>query len=325
MYRCADYAPTRADIRDDGNFVGGIVLLITALLSLGFTVLSLVLVLTGRLSQADLAQEDLGLGNTGYMHLYMYAYVAFMGIPPLLVCLLFRRRLPCIQKTATPMAPITRVIAFLVGMGGCAVANIVASFVARFLERFGIMPPESPNFMDKTPQSLVLNLFVSALLPALLEEIAFRKCIIGVLQKYGQGIAVFVSALLFGVVHGGIAQSVFAFIVGLVVGYITVKTGNIRIAVAVHFANNGLAVLAEYIALGIESEVSGALYTMIVLACAVGGFIAWIYARRTKNELFAEGPKEAPLRGALGTLWGSPLMVIATILLILRMFYANLV
>ncbi len=324
MYTPVDYEQQRAEMREDGNFVGGIVLLTVALLSLGFTAVALILVAAGKLSFAQLAQEDLGLGKTGYMVLYMCTYTVFMGLPPLLVCLLFRRSLPKLEMPAAQWQTPAGSAAFMVGLGGCAAANLVASYVTAFLDSFGIVPPDAPTFLESTPQSLVLNLVVSALLPALLEELAFRKCILGTLQKYGQGTAVLVSALLFGVIHGGISQSVFAFLVGLVLGFITVKTGSIRTAIAVHFVNNALAVTAEYLTLGMDQSIQGMAYTVIIGVTGICGVGALIFSAVKKNALFAKATSRYVPYGSVGTVWSAPLMIIATILIILRMFYTNL-
>ncbi len=324
MYAPADYERQRADIREDGNFIGGIVLLVTTLLSLGFTAVALVLTAFGKISPAQLAQDDLGLGKTGYMVLYMFTYTVFMGLPPLLVRLLFRRPLPRIEMPAAGLQSPAETTAFFVGLGGCAAANVAASYVASILDSFGITPPENPTFLENTPQSFLLNLVVLALLPALLEELTFRKCILGTLQKYGQGTAVFVSALLFGVIHGGIAQSVFAFLVGLVLGFITVKTGSIRGAIAVHFVNNALSVTAEYITLGMDQTAQGLAYTVIVGVTGFCGIAALLVSAVKRNALFAKTPARYSPHDALSVLWGAPLMVIATILLILRLFYTNL-
>ncbi len=324
MYSPADYEQQRVDMREDGNFVGGIVLLITALLSLGFTAVALVLLATGKLSAAQLAQDDLGLGKTGYMVLYMCTYTVFMGMPPLLVCLLFRRPLPRIAMPAVQLQSPAGASAFFVGLGGCAAANVAASYVTAVLDSVGITPPENPTFLENTPQSFLLNLVVLALLPALLEELAFRKCILGALQKYGHGTAIFVSALLFGVIHGGIAQSIFAFIVGLVLGFITVKTGSIGMAIAVHFVNNALSVTAEYLTLGMDQTAQGLAYTAIIGVTGLCGVAALILSAIKRNALFSKAPAHYTPRGAAGVVWGAPLMVIATILLVLRMFYTNL-
>lgn len=314
----------RDDIREDGNFIGGITLLITAALSLGFTVLVVVLAASGMMTAEKLQQDDLGLGNTKYMLLYMCTYVVFMGIPPLLVCLLFRRRPPQIAKVEKA-APATKVMALLLGLGGCAVANYAASYVSAILDSFGIVPPENPTYLESTPQSLLVNLVVLALLPALLEEFAFRKCILGTLQKYGQGVAVVVSALLFGIVHGGIAQSVFAFLVGLVLGFITVKMGNVWIAVAVHFINNALSVVVEYVTLGMDETATSAAYLVVLVATGLSGLVALIVSAVSKNELFAKAPTPPVFSGkVVSVLWGAPLMVITTVLLVLRAVYMNI-
>ncbi len=324
MYRAEAYEQQRAQMRQDGNVVGGIVLLITAFLSLGFTVLAFVLLATGRLSAAQIAQEDLGLGKTGYMLLYMCTYTVFMGVPPLLVNLLFRRRIPRLEVPAAQRHSPTGVLAFFVGLGGCAAANMIASYVSAFLDSFGITPPENPTFLEATPQSFALNVVVLALLPALLEELAFRKCVLGTLQKYGNGTAVFVSAVLFGVIHGGIAQSVFAFVVGLILGWITVKTGSVRTAIAVHFANNALSLTAEYLTLGMDQTAQGLAYTFVIGVTGLCGIGALILSLAKRNALFIKAPARYIPSGALSVIWSAPLMVIATILLILRIFYTNL-
>jgi len=325
MYASVYDREWREDIREDGNFIGGIVMLITAALTLGFTVLVTVLVLAGVFSFEQLQRDDLGLGNTGYLLLYMCTYAAFMGLPPLLVCLLFRRRMPRIQPPTAQMTGGTYAAAFFLGWGGCAVANYVASYVSAILDSFGIMPPDNPTHLEQTPQSLLLNLAVSAVLPALLEEIAFRKCILGTLQKYGQGIAVVISALLFGVVHGGISQSVFAFIVGLVLGFVTVKTGNIWTAVAVHFINNATSVLAEYVTIGMDETVSGFVYVVVIGIAGVCGMIALFASLLKKSPLFVRSLCPAhTAENCVGILCGAPLMVIAVILLILRALYVNI-
>ncbi len=314
----------REDIREDGNLIGGIVLLITAALTLGFTVLIVALMRAGVITPAQLAQKDLGLGNTGYMLLYMCTYAVFMGVPSLLVFLLFRRRMPRIAAVGK-IAPATRIWAFLVGVGGCAAANYVASYVAAILDSFGIAPPDNPTYMEQTPQSLLINLVVLALLPALLEELTFRKCILGTLQKYGQGVAVVMSALLFGAMHGGISQSVFAFLVGLVLGFITVKTGNVWIAVMVHFVNNSLSVLVEYATSGMDGNIQGFAYTVVIGITGLCGFVALIVSAVQKNELFSKAPPPVcAVSNRVGILWKTPLMVIATVLLLLRALYVNI-
>jgi membrane protease YdiL (CAAX protease family) len=212
----------------------------------------------------------------------------------------------------------------MVGMGVCAISNYATAVLASFLEQTFGFTVESGNVdYGSGPKSFILMLLCVGLLPALLEEIAFRKCVLGTLQKYGNGTAIVVSALLFGVLHGGIAQSVFAFIMGLTFGLITVKTGNIRIAVAVHLVNNALSVLSEYVTLGADKTAQGLAYTMVVGVTGICGVTALIISGVRRNALLTKTPHTVSEHGALGVMWSAPLMVIAIIVLALRMLYIN--
>lgn len=69
------------------------------------------------------------------------------------------------------------------------------------------------------------------------EEILFRGLILRSMEPYGKKFAIFASALLFGLFHGNISQAPFAFLVGLVLGYVTLEH-NIVWAMVLHMFNN---------------------------------------------------------------------------------------
>lgn len=94
---------------------------------------------------------------------------------------------------------------------------------------------------------LLLNLIVMALLPAICEELVFRGIIFNGLKDYGKIKAVFFSALLFMLMHGGIEQTVYPFIVGVVLGFIMLKTNNIVYPIITHFFNNAIVLVYNYI------------------------------------------------------------------------------
>lgn len=79
------------------------------------------------------------------------------------------------------------------------------------------------------------------------EEILFRGFLLtAFLRRYTPGKAIFYSALLFGLIHLNPWQVPIAFGMGLLFGWLTVKTGSIWPAVLVHFVNNGLAWLGMH-------------------------------------------------------------------------------
>lgn len=68
---------------------------------------------------------------------------------------------------------------------------------------------------------------------------------VGILRKYGKGFAVAAIAIIFGLVHGNIVQFIFASLIGVILGYVTVKTDNILPAIFIHAFNNGMSVLVN--------------------------------------------------------------------------------
>jgi sodium transport system permease protein len=96
--------------------------------------------------------------------------------------------------------------------------------------------------MEGTPAWQLILLL--ALLPAVCEELAFRGFVLNGLRRSGHKWgAILVTSALFGVVHMLLQQSLSAFLIGIVIGYVAVKTNSVWPAMLFHFTHNSLAVL----------------------------------------------------------------------------------
>lgn len=158
----------------------------------------------------------------------------------------------------------TRLPYFLFGVGFCAFANIAVTAAGRVFERFGFKDTGVKDVNPDGVWGLLLSITATAIVPALVEEFAFRGIVQGILLPFGEAFSVFASAAVFGMVHGNFEQIPFAFLVGLVVGFIRVKTGSIAVCMAVHAANNLIAVLASYPGV-LPVAISNIIYTVYVL------------------------------------------------------------
>lgn len=79
----------------------------------------------------------------------------------------------------------------------------------------------------------------------ILEEVLFRGVIFeSCRERLGKGGAVLLSALLFGLIHGIPVQIVNAFVVGLILGYIYLRTRSLISVIVLHAINNGLAYIS---------------------------------------------------------------------------------
>jgi sodium transport system permease protein len=87
-------------------------------------------------------------------------------------------------------------------------------------------------------------LLLVGVVPAICEELAFRGFILSGLRRLGhKWTAIAICSVLFGVAHGLLQQSLSAAVVGMVIGYLAVKTNSLLPAVAYHLVHNSLGVL----------------------------------------------------------------------------------
>lgn len=94
------------------------------------------------------------------------------------------------------------------------------------------------------------SFLVTAIFAPVFEEWLCRGMILRGLLVSGKmkpGWAIVVSAIFFAVIHMNPWQAVNAFILGLLMGYIYYKTGNLWLTMLVHFLNNGTAVILSNI------------------------------------------------------------------------------
>ena len=262
-------------LRKNANFVG---VLMLALVGASMTLPSGLLMLLQVLGAADLAQVNYGLDKMGYLFFQTAAYLLYLALPAIVVALIMRRDLrPFPSRRVQPSVLIPAV---MVGLGLMVLANLVASILMNILSAFGLPRPTSIDTMDTTVLSLVLNLVSTAVLPALVEEMVFRGYILGGLRPQGDGLAIVFSAVFFGLLHGNLLQIPFAFILGLIFGYLTVQTGSIWPAVLLHFLNNAFSVVLQYAAqflpdLDSIGMLNGAAFTVMAVLGVIGAAVLW--------------------------------------------------
>jgi sodium transport system permease protein len=87
-------------------------------------------------------------------------------------------------------------------------------------------------------------IFVIALVPAVCEELAFRGFILSGLRHLGhKWQAIVFSALLFGLTHGILQQSLIACLLGIVLAWIAIQSRSILPGMIFHIVHNSLAVV----------------------------------------------------------------------------------
>ena len=207
---------------------------------------------------------------------------------------------------------------FFIGLSVCAFANIANSFCGQLFGSLGI--DYNVDFGDN-PRGFfgfLLSLIATAVVPPLVEEFACRGVILGSLRKFGDGFAVLVSAILFGLMHGNFDQMPFAFMVGLALGFIVVKTDSLWIAVAVHAANNFISVAFEYLLAGLSQNAQNLIYSLYLMAALILGVIGAVLFSDREGFNFKKSDTESSLKQKIKWFFTSPVIIIFAVLCVLE-------
>ena len=158
------------------------------------------------------------------------------------------------------------------GVGFCMLSNLTASLGSQVFSDFGVDYSVSYGEDPKGVFGFLLTVISTAIIPALTEEFAFRGIVFGMLKKYGDGFAVLVSSLMFGIMHGNFDQMPFAFLVGLALAIIRVNTKSIWLCSLVHCINNLISVILSATVIGYRlTELTAVILYVVLILCGVIG------------------------------------------------------
>ncbi len=104
------------------------------------------------------------------------------------------------------------------------------------LNLIGFTAESSMEMATAGSQTVSMFLYVGIIGP-IVEELVYRGFAMRCLEKHGKVLAVIVSSIMFGVMHGNLPQAVFAFFVGLVLGYVAIEYSIIW-SIVLHILNN---------------------------------------------------------------------------------------
>ncbi len=155
--------------------------------------------------------------------------------------------------------------------------------------------------MSDPKTSILIILLAFAVAPAICEELVFRGFVLSGFSRHGrEWIAIFLSSIMFGVMHM-IPQQVFnATLLGVVLGLLAIKSGSLLPGITFHFIYNSLAVLhgrsAEFVGQQIhEYSLSSVIFiqdgiirygisTLVISAIIAAGLILMLIKSGQEDE-----------------------------------------
>lgn len=123
-------------------------------------------------------------------------------------------------------------------------AGYIALAVGAILSKFNLETKmTSITVVESSLGVTFLLYFYACLLGPVLEEILYRGIILQGLKTYNRRMAVFVSALIFGLMHQNYQQFILGFLLGLLLGTLTINSDSLIPSVIIHIMVNTFASL----------------------------------------------------------------------------------
>ncbi|HIA18229.1 MAG TPA: CPBP family intramembrane metalloprotease [Planctomycetes bacterium] len=165
--------------------------------------------------------------------------LAFMLLPTLLLAFFFTR-----QPTKTFLVRSTSAWSCLLAILLAVCLHPLAMQLQNLIQ--WIYPINSGTAEALQPISKLIAdtpwyyvILVIAVVPAICEELVFRGFLLSGFRRLGKAwSAIALSSLFFAIIHGILQQSLNAFAIGLVIGYIAVKTGSLLPCILYHLTHN---------------------------------------------------------------------------------------
>ena len=129
--------------------------------------------------------------------------------------------------------------------------------------------------------SIIFEFIAMVIIAPLLEEILFRGIIFARLREYmSVKVAIVISALIFGIIHGNVVQGIYAFIIGICLAYIYERYNTLLAAVLFHMSANLMSVIMTECEPVVRLISKALVYNIIGVVCLVMGIIMLISINR---------------------------------------------
>lgn len=181
----------------------------------------------------------------------------YLGAVPIGLWIL--KKAPASPPSKQALKPKSYAAAAVISVFLMYTGNIAGNLILALLQRLLGMYAVNPLLTFAMDDALGMRILVMVILAPMIEEFIFRKQLIDRTAVYGEKLAVVTSAVIFGLFHGNLSQFFYAAALGLIFGYLYLKTGRLRYTVSLHMAINFLGgVLAPALLSRLSTDVLGA-------------------------------------------------------------------
>ncbi len=236
---------------------------------------------------------------------YLMIVVGFYITAFPVFCILMKK-IPNSPKGEPKTMKIGKVISlFIIGMATLYIfnlASLILNYVIGLLKGSTVVNP----FAAAVGASNVFFTFLMVgILAPIIEEIIFRGVLLDKLRLYGDKVAIWVTAIAFGLFHLNTSQSIYATALGVLLAYVALKTNRIKYCIILHMAINIMgSVIAPLLSAAGYLSAVGAMVIFFIIA----GIILFMLMK--KNPIVEEDGEEVVIQNvSKAVVFGNPGMI----------------
>lgn len=139
------------------------------------------------------------------------------------------------------------VMAIFTAFIGVLSVNLLGTWWMLLIEKLGGTLYSSSIPVPTNSDELTTSILLVGVLPGVCEELMFRGGLMGAWERKGVRKAVWITAILFALLHGSIISLPVQLIMGLVLGYVLLASDSLYVSMIYHTTHNSVILLLSYI------------------------------------------------------------------------------
>ncbi|MBQ2802516.1 MAG: CPBP family intramembrane metalloprotease [Lachnospiraceae bacterium] len=158
-----------------------------------------------------------------------------IGMPALIAIV---RRMPAVVVEKHRMKWWQYVLSFIMCYSVMYGSNLMGTLITMVISVLKGSPVENQILDIATSANMGVTFLYMVICAPIFEEYIFRKLIVDRTVRFGQGVAIVLSGVMFGLFHGNLSQFIYATTLGMFLAFLYVKTGNLKITISLHMIIN---------------------------------------------------------------------------------------
>ncbi len=206
------------------------------------------------------------------------------------------------------------------------VMSVIVQLINLIGEFFGFAVPSTVIPDNGSVFLRIINIVTVAILAPLFEELIFRGILCKALARYNKGFAVVFTALIFALAHMNLDQGIPVFGMGLVFGFVYLRSNSLWVTIAMHMINNLIALIVQYSS---SNFIVSMIFSILVIILAIAGVFFIVKERKEIGSMFrlsGQAKEEWSITGHLVSFWLLvALFVICSVMIILAVSLFNFI